>query len=76
MPKTPGTINGYVLSTAWFRGLKFNFNGTTLDLARSLKSRGARIGETVEVNTGGKLRSNARTRTIVADGRDLGIWVA
>lgn len=71
-----GTVNGYVLSTAWFRGVRLTFNGTTKDLAEILAGRGARVGEKVLANYGGTKKTGAREHSVVADGRPCGIWVA
>lgn len=69
-PKMIGTINAYVLTPVTFRGKKLLFNGTTLDLVRTLVKAGGKPGDTFKDETG-------KTRALYsnpADDRVGGVW--
>lgn len=73
-----GTVNGFVNSRAWFGSIQFDFDGTTRGLVRSAYAVGARAGDKLLANYGGRLKSNASQVTLVSaphDDRAFGMWV-
>lgn len=77
MRKAPGTVNGFVRSTAWINNKAFEFDGTTKGLTRSAIANGAKAGTIVLANFAGRIKSDARKMMIAAaphDDRANGFW--
>jgi hypothetical protein len=73
-----GTVNGRVLSSAWCKGKRFDFDGTTRGLARAAILAGVEAGDRILANYGGREKQGARACEIVAaphDDRAFGFWI-
>lgn len=78
MLKQPGSINCKALSLFVYKGAKYTFDATTLDLARQLYKLGAKPGQGVQANYGGMSESGLERYIVTynpADTRASGIWV-
>ena len=77
-PPALGSINCYIDSRAWLGQKSFGFNGTTLGLVKSAIANGAKAGDKVLANYGGRLKDHAREYRIIAaphDNRADGFWI-
>lgn len=77
-PTTLGTVNGYVFSIAQVNGKQFYFDGTTKGLVLSALAAGAKLGDIIDANYGGRLLENATSKMQLVespgDSRTGGYW--
>jgi hypothetical protein len=79
-PPKLGTINGYISSIAKVNGKPFDFDGTCKGLTIAALKAGAKVGDIIHANYGGRLLANATSKMILiaspGDTRTGGYWVS
>jgi hypothetical protein len=73
MVKMIGTVNGRVLCSGKFKNKKFNFDGTVRGLTRTVYQMGARDGDKIIANFGGRDR-DMFMQSAPHDDRAFGFW--